>query len=167
MNSHGKTLYNRNLELELLGLFPSKALVSTKVAELGRLVVQGLDQVKLLGDGTGPHVEVGLDDLHQLLGSLAGGAVRLDKDGAGLGYTNSVTELNQDSASEFGVNEGLGDPSGQVGRRSIDLAEILSGEGTTTVGTPATVGIDNDLSASDAGITLRTTDNKLTRRLKL
>ncbi len=40
---HGKTLYNRNLKLELLGLFPGKALVSTEVTELGGLVVQGLN----------------------------------------------------------------------------------------------------------------------------
>lgn len=63
------------LELQGLGLFPSEALVGAEVAELGRLVVDGPDEVELLRDSTRSQVEVGLHDLDQLVRGLAGGAI--------------------------------------------------------------------------------------------
>ena len=65
------------------------------------------------------------------------------------------------------MDDGLGDPAGEVGSRAVDLAVVLAGEGTTTVGTPATVGVDDDLAASETGITLRTTDDEAAGGLDL
>ena len=59
------------------------------------------------------------------------------------------------------------DPAGGVGSRAIDLGEVLSGEGTSTVSTPSTVGVDNDLAASQTSVTLGATDDEATRRLDL
>lgn len=134
---------------------------------LGGLEVDGLGQVKLLDDDTGPQVKVVTDDLDKLIGALGGGAVGVDVDGQRLGNTNGVGQLNESTASEAGSDQRLGDPSTDVGGRSVDLGEILSGESTTTVGTPATVCVDNDLATSQTGVTLRTTNDEQARGLNL
>lgn len=65
------------------------------------------------------------------------------------------------------MDERLGDPAGKVGSRAVDLAVVLAGEGTTTVSTPATVGVNDDLAASETGVTLRTTNDEVAGRLDL
>lgn len=124
-----------HLELEGLGLLPGEALVGTEVTVLGSLEVDGLGQVQLLDNDTGAHVEVVADDLDQLIRGLVGGAVGLDEQRQGLSDTNGVRELNEGTAGEASSDQGLGDPAAQVSSRAIDLAEVLAGEGTTTVGT--------------------------------
>ena len=132
---------------------------------LGSLEVDGLVQVELTNDDTRSEVEVLADDLDELLRGLLRGAVRVDVDGKGLSDTNGVRELDKGTSAEAGVDQGLGDPSANVGSRSIDLGEILTGESTTTVGTPATVGVDDDLSAGQTSITLGTTNDEEARGL--
>lgn len=156
-----------HLELELLGLFPREVLVGTEVTVLGGLEVDGAVQVQLTDNNTGAEVEVLVNDLDQLGRALVGGTVGVNVDGEGLSNTNGVGELNKGTTSELGVDQGLGDPSGEVSSRSVDLGEILAGEGTTTVGTPATVGVDNDLAASETGVTLGATNDEETRGLDL
>ena len=58
------------------------------------------------------------------------------------------------------MHERFGDPASEIGSGSIDLAVILAGESTTSVGTPATVGIDDDLAAGQTGVTLRTANDE-------
>lgn len=82
------------------------------------------------------------------------------KDGEGFGNTNSVRELDECTASKTSSNEGLGDPTSGVRSRTINLREILSGESATTMGTPTTVGINDDLTPGQAGITLRSTNDE-------
>jgi hypothetical protein len=149
-----------HLELESLRLLPGEALVGTKVAVLGSLEVDGLGEVELLDDDTGPEVEVLADDLDKLVRGLVRCAVRINIDRERLGNTNGVRELDEGTTGETGGDEGLGDPATDVGGRTIDLGEILTGEGTTTVGTPATVGVDDDLATSQTGVTLGTTDDE-------
>lgn len=155
------------LELESLGLLPAEVLVGAEVTVLGSLEVDGLGKVKLLDNDTGTHVEVVADNLDEVGRGLLGGAVGVDEDGEGLGNTNGVRQLHQATTGQVGGNQGLGDPSGQVGSGTVDLGEVLAGEGTTTVSTPATVGVNNDLAAGQTGVTLRTTDDEETRRLDL
>ena len=155
-----------NLELEGLGLLPGEVGVG-EVTVLGSLAVDGVGEVKLLDDDTGAHVEVGVDDVNELLGAPVRGTVGLNEDGERLGDTNGVGELDESTASELGVDEGLGDPTGEVGSRAVDLAVVLAGEGTTTVSTPATVGVNDDLTASKTGVTLGTTDDEKTGGLDL
>jgi hypothetical protein len=155
-----------NLELEGLGLLPGEVGVG-EVTVLGSLAVDGVDEVELLDDDTRAHVEVGVNDLNKLLGALVRGTVGLNEDGERLGDTNGVRELDESTASELGVDERLGDPTGEVGSGTVDLAVVLSGESTTTVGTPATVGVNNDLAASKTGVTLGTTNDEVARGLNL
>lgn len=155
------------LERESLGLLPVEVLVGTKVAVLGRLQVNGTGQVELLDDDTRAHVEVLADDRDELIRGLGGGAVGVDEDGQGLSDTDGVGQLDQGAAGKAGGDQGLGNPAGQVGGGTVDLGEVLAREGTTTVGTPATVGVDNDLTTSQTGVTLRTTDDEEARWLDL
>lgn len=153
------------LELESLGLLPGEALVGTKVAVLGSLEVDGAVQVELANNDTRTHVEVVADDLDELLGGLLRGTVGVDVDGEGLSDTNGVGKLDQGAAGKAGVDQGLGNPAAEVGSGTVDLGEILSGESTTTVGTPTTVGVDNDLTAGQTGVTLGTTNDEAARGL--
>ena len=102
-----------NLEVELAWLLPSKVLVG-EVTVHGGLAVDGRGEVELLDDDTWSEVEVLADDLDELVRRLAGGTVGLDKEGKWLGNTNGVRELDKGAACETGVEEGLGDPSGEV-----------------------------------------------------
>ncbi len=159
--------YNfRNLELELLWLFPGEALVG-EVTVLGGLKVDWLGQVELLDDHSRAEVEVGANDLLELVGGVVGGSVGVDENGGWLSDTDGVGELDKRTASELGVDEGLGDPAGDVGSGTIDLGEILSGESTTSVGSPSTVGVNDDLASGKTGITLWSTDDEKTRWLDL
>jgi hypothetical protein len=120
-----------------------------------------------LTDDSGSEVPVVSDNLDELGIRLGSGSVRVDVDGKGLCDTDSVRELDQSSSSKTSGNEGLCDPSSSVGGRSVDLGPILSRESTTTVGSPTTVGVDNDLSAGQTSVTLRTTNDESTRRLNV
>lgn len=132
---------------------------------LGGLVVDGVGEVQLLDNDTGTHVEVGLDDLNKLLRSLFRGAVGVNVEGEGLSNTDGVGKLDKSTAGEAGGDKGLGDPAAEVGSGTVDLGVVLSGESTTTVGSPTTVGVDDDLAASETGITLGSTDDEQTRGL--
>jgi hypothetical protein len=153
-----------NLELELLGLLPGEVLVG-EVAVLGGCVVDRVGEVQLLDNDTRTEVKVLVDNLNKLLGGLVRGAVCLNEEGQRLSYTDGVGKLDQCAASQLGVDERLGDPAGKVSGRTVDLGVVLSGESTTTVGTPATVGVDNNLTASETGITLGSTNDEQTRGL--
>ena len=152
------------LELELLGLLP-RELGSAKVTTGSGSKVLGLLEAEVLDNDTGTEVEVVADDGDELLVGLLTSAVRVDEHGKRVGDTNGVRELNEDTAGEASGNEGLGNPSGSVSGGSVDLGEVLAGESATTVGTPTTVGINNDLSASETGVTLRTTNDETARGL--
>ena len=159
-------LEEANLELELLWLFPGEALVG-EVAVLGGLEVDWAGQVELLDDHSWAEVEVGADDLLELIRGVVGSSVGVNVDGGWLSDTDGVGELDKRTASELGVDQGLGDPAGNVGGGTIDLGEILSGESTTTVGSPSTIGVDDDLASGKAGITLWSTNDEKTRWLDL
>ena len=148
-----------DLELELLGLLP-RVLGVTKVAVRGGLEVLWLLEAEGLDDDTWAEVPVLTDDIDELEVGLLAGTVGVDVDGEGLSDTDGVRELDQGALGEAGSNERLGDPTGSVRGRTVDLGPVLAGESTTTVGTPATVGVDDDLTASKTGVTLGTTDNE-------
>lgn len=137
------------------------------MAVLGGLEVNGAVQAKLANNDTGAEVKVAADDLDELVGGLVRAAVGVDVDGEGLSNTNGVGELNERTAGEAGSDEGLGDPAADVGSRTVDLGKVLAGESTTTVATPATVRVDNDLTAGEAGVALGTTDDEAAGGLDL
>jgi len=65
--------------------------------------------------------------------------------------------------SELGGNKTLGNPTGSISGRSVDFGWIFAREGTTTMGTPATITINNNLSSSETSITMWSTNNETAR----
>jgi hypothetical protein len=155
-----------HLELKLLGLLPGEALVG-EVTVLGGRVVNGVGKVEFLDDDTGAEIEVVLDDLNKLVRRLVRGTVGLDEHGERLSNTDGIRQLDKSTTGQLGVHERLGDPATKVSCGTIDLGVVLAGESTTTVGSPTTVGVDNDLTASETGITLRSTNDEEARGLDL
>jgi hypothetical protein len=81
-------------------------------------------------------------------------------DREGVGETNGVGDLHEDSRGEATGDQGLGDVSCVVGSRSVDLSGVLAGEGTATMGSPTTIGVNNDLSSSETRVSLGSTNNE-------
>ena len=106
------------------------------------------------------HVNVVADDLDELIRGLFGSAIGIDVDGEGLGNTNSIRELDESTTAQTGSNERLGNPATEVGSGAVNLGEVFSREGTTTMSTPATVRVNYDFAASQAGITLGTANDE-------
>ena len=55
----------------------------------------------------------------------------------------------------------------RIGRRTVNLARILAGEGSAAVRTLASVGVHDDLSASQAGVAGGTADHELAGRIDM
>jgi len=147
------------LNSELLDLLPRVGWVA-KVTVRSSLEVLGLLQVELLDNNTGPQVPVLLNYGNEFLVALLASAISVNVDRERLGNSNRVRKLDEDATSESSGNEGLGNPTSSISSGPINLGEVLAAEGTTTVSTPATVGVNNDLAASKASITLGATNDE-------
>lgn len=148
---------------QILGGFPGEiGIVSTEVTESAQLAVDGSLEAELLDDHTRSEVEVLVDDDLEVVVSVAfsDGSVGVNVDGDGVGDTDTVSDLDEGSLGETSVDQTLGNPSGGISSGSVDLSWVLSGESTTSVTTPATVGIDDDLSSSKTSITAWASDNE-------
>jgi hypothetical protein len=62
--------------------------------------------------------------------------------------------LDKTASADASLDEGFGDPSGGVGSGSVDFGVVLAGESSTSVGTPTTVGVDDDLATGQTSISL-------------
>lgn len=129
------------------------------------LLVDWSLQIELSDDVAWSEVEVILDDADQVLISttILDSAVGVNMDGQWVGETDGVRDLHEDSVGQFVGNERLGDVSTVVGGRSVDLGLVFSGESTATVRAPASIGVDDDLSARESGISSWTADIELAR----
>jgi len=133
----------------------------------GGLLVDGVLELEVLDDSARAKVEVLFDDLQQLLLALRRRAVAENGNGEGLGDTDGVGDLDQNALAESSLDEGLGDPAGGVGGGAIDLGEVLSGEGATTVGAPSTVSVDDDLTSGQSGVAHGTADDEFAGGLQV
>ena len=120
-----------------------------------------------LTDDTRAEVPVVADDLYELSVGFLASAVGVYEDRQRLCNTNGVRKLDEATASETSRDERLRNPTRGVGSRTVDLGPVLAREGTSTVGTPTTVGIDDNLTTSQPGVTLRTANDEASRWLNL
>ena len=147
--------------LEALDLLPLGVEVSAAhVAVGGELLELRLLELEVADDAAGAEIEVALDDLAKLVIGLDARAVRIDEHGQGLHNTDGVGDLDESALGEAGGNQGLGGPASGVGGGAIDLGIVLAGEGTTTVGAPAAISIDNDLATGQTGVAVGTADDE-------
>ena len=159
---------NRNsIELEvLLGSLPGEVGIdSAEVAVFSSLLINRSSQVKFLDDVSRSEVEVVSHDSFQVfvLSSSLGSSIRIDVHGEGVGKTNSVGDLDENSAGELIGDQGLGDVTSVVSSRSVDLGGVFSREGTSSMGSPASVGIYNNLSASKSSVSLGSSHHEAAR----
>lgn len=147
------------LNLKCLWLLPGEVLVC-EVAVLCGSVVNWLSKIKLLNDDAGPHVEVVTNDLDEFVRSLVRSAVCLYEQGERFSHSDSIRELDKATSSQLGVDKGFGDPACEVCSRTINLGIVLAREGSSTMCAPTTISIDNDLTTSQAGVSLRTANDK-------
>mmetsp|Transcript_18288 Transcript_18288/g.25771 ORF Transcript_18288/g.25771 Transcript_18288/m.25771 type:complete len:271 (+) Transcript_18288:367-1179(+) len=129
------------------------------------LVVLGLAKGKVTCKSTRTAIKVELHNVSNGLSSeaLLFGTVGLNEERKGLGNTNGVRKLNTGTLTESGLDDRLGHPTAGVGGGTIDLGGILSREGSTSVGTPSTVGINDNLTSGKTGISLGSTNDELSR----
>ncbi|URD93393.1 hypothetical protein MUK42_32538 [Musa troglodytarum] len=124
-------------------------------------------QVKVNGDHPRPEIKVLLHYLQNLLVGDFAGAVSVDKDRKGFRNTDGVRDLDDAAACKSIGHDALSCLPGDVGTAAVDLGWILAGEGTATMGSPATVGVDNDLAAGKPSIAMRSANDESTRRIKV
>merc|ERR1711939_908395 len=138
---------------------------TAEVAVGSGLLVLWLTEGQGHGNGTWTAVELDLQDVGDVIGSqlAALGAVGLDEERQRLGNTDGVRELDEAALGEAALHNGLGHLTADVCCRAVHLGGVLAGEGTTTVGTPATVGVNDDLTASETTIALGATNGELAR----
>ena len=79
--------------------------------------------------------------------------------------TDCVGELNLTTCGETGRHDVLRHIAAHVGRRAVDLGRILAGEGASTMAAHAAVGVDDDLPAGEAGVSLRPSDDETSGRV--
>ena len=76
------------------------------------------------------------------------------------------THLHEHATTQSGGDERLGHPATRVRRRAVDLAEVLAREGAAAVRAEAAVRVDDDLTAGQSRVALRSANHEATRRLR-
>jgi hypothetical protein len=142
------------------------AKVTVRRGGLVSLVTASL-QVQVLANHPRSEVKRGFNLLQDFSVGDFAGAVGVDVDGQRFGDADGVRDLHQASSREAGGDDGLGRLSGNVRSGAIDLGRILTREGTAAVRTPTPVGVDDDLSASQTGVAIRTADDEASRRVQV
>uniref|UniRef100_A0A182IV73 Uncharacterized protein n=1 Tax=Anopheles atroparvus TaxID=41427 RepID=A0A182IV73_ANOAO len=154
----------RSFDDQLLRLLPREAGTSEVTVGTGALVERSA-QLQVLDDSARAKIEIVRHDLQQLLLTVLRSAVIEYCDGQRFSQADGVRHLHQATAADARLHKRLGDPAGCISSRSIDLGEILTREGTTTMGAPAAVRVHDDLASGQAGIALRTADDKHAARI--
>ena len=106
-----------------------------EVAVCRRLAVDGLLEVEGLDHDSGAQVEVLLDERDNVSVRVLRGAVGVDKETNGASDTDGVGRLDENTTSNARGDDRLGNETVDVSAGSVDLGEVLAGEGSTTVST--------------------------------
>ena len=132
-----------------------------------RLFIHRLRELEIASDRGGTQVEeqtygvgyLGVAHVHLRR------AVSVDIQRDGLCYAYGVTHLHQHLMRHTGGYQMLRDPACGIRGRTVHFRGILSAERTAAVSTAAAVGIDDDLTARQTRVAVRTTDDEVTRRV--
>lgn len=124
-------------------------------------------RANLPNDDARAQIEVLLDDVKQFLVRLRRRSVGEHSDGQRLRNADTVGHLHEAATAQFRLDERFRHPSRGVRARSVDLRRVLAAERTATVRTPAAVRVDDDLSAGQTRVALRSADLELARRVQV
>ena len=93
-------------------------------------------------------------------------AVGIHIDAYRICLTDGVGDLDLDLIAHTGGNQVLGEITSSIGSGAIHLTRILTAEGTTTMSSPAAIGIYDDLTSGQTGIPGWTTEDKAPGRIE-
>jgi len=135
----------------------------------GRLGVDRPLKIEIPDKTSWAEIEVAENDLKELAIRLSvlPGAVGIYVDTERVCDTNGVSDLNKCAVTEVAGYERLGDPPGGVCCATIDLSWVLSGEGSTSMGSPSSVCVDDDLATSKAGVAMGSTTGEASARVEM
>ena len=131
----------------------------------GGLLVDRASQVEVIDNCLRPQVEVLFHQCNKFaFGSLAG-APRIDLNRDRGRYTNGVRNLDLRTVGKTCRDEVLRNPAGRVCTRAVYFRRVLAREGTSAVASAAAIGVDNNLSAGQPGVTDGSADNEAAGRV--
>ncbi len=82
-----------------------------------------------------------------------------------MGDADRVGDLDLAALRQAGGDDVLRHVAGGVGGGAVDLGRVLAGEGAAAVAGHASVGVDDDLAAGEAGVADRAADHELAGRV--
>ena len=135
----------------------------------GRFEIHRLAKFQRALDGLRPQVEQAIYATCNLaVGHIHMTAtIGIHKDIDGASHTDGVAHLHEHLVGNAGSHHVLGDVASCIGCRTVHLRRVFAREGTASVSTLASVGIDNDLTARQSRVTVRSADDELTRGIDM
>jgi len=161
-----------SLDAKVLADLPGEIrIVASEVSVGGSLAHHGATELEVADNAARAKVEVLANYLTKLSISLAtsllSSAIAVNKDRKGVGDTDGITELDKSALAESSVDKTLGDPTSGIGSRPIDLGGVLSRESTSSMGSPATIGINDDLPSGESSVSVGSTNDEAARGVKV
>ena len=127
------------------------------------LFVNRAAKVKLFNDCGGTEIETCKQHLFKLCIGHCSRSESVNTDGDGFCNADSIGKLNFAAFCIALCNDILCRITCRIGSGPVNLCGILSGEAAAAVSSDAAVGINDYLSAGQAGIALRSADNEPSR----
>merc|ERR1711933_633560 len=163
--------WRHRLELgQILGVLPLEKLDSfvgvwlTSEMAVGRgLLVLWLAESQRLSDGARTTVESDLDHIGDVISTQCTllCAISLNEKGQRLCNTNGIRELYQSSLAQAALHDRFGHLSADVSSRSVNFGGILARKCASSMSSPTSIRVNDDLTACQPSVTLWTTDDEL------
>lgn len=113
-------------------------------------------------NGIGHLIQVGMQTWHQHINIQQTSGLIQSQPSAQVGcYESSSPHLDKHPLAQLSLHQRLGHPARSVGSRAVHLCVVFPRKGSSTMGTPASISVNNDLTASKASITLQKQDKWL------
>ncbi|KVI00021.1 hypothetical protein Ccrd_021804 [Cynara cardunculus var. scolymus] len=144
-------MFGAGFRFENLGGLPGEIRIfATKMAISSSLLVPVVAtplQVEINRHHPWPKVEILLDQDKDILIWDCSSFIRVHKHGKGLSHTNSVRNLNEAPPCKSRSYYTLSSLPNNISTTPVHFGRILSGECTSTVSSPSTIGVDDNLPA--------------------
>ena len=130
-----------------------------------RSTVNRSSKVQHLNDTRRTKIKVFTDNLHQSLIRNSACSICIYHDGGWLRHTDRIGKLNLAAVCQTCRNDILRYIAGSIRSGTVYLRAVLSGKSAAAMTCISAVGINNDLSSGEAGVSMRSANHKTTRRI--
>ena len=131
----------------------------------GRRAVDRLTQIQAFDDSFRRHREDLADRGFDLARADFFAAVRIHVNAHRFRDTDRVGKLDFTVVRQTGRHDVFRDVACHVRGRAVNFRRVFTGERAAAVGGPAAVGVDDDLTARQTAVAMRTTDDEVARRV--